>query len=146
MTITPFDIAQRFIGVKEVAGAVSNPLILAMLQLHDDWPKDDAVPWCSAFVNWIAWLLGLPPSNSLAARSWLAVGRSVTLEDAKIDSDIVVLEREGAGETGGHVGFFAGLEARDSGEVVLVLGGNQHDAVNVSAFPRSRVLGVRRLA
>jgi uncharacterized protein (TIGR02594 family) len=136
--MTAFDLAQRFVGVKETPGATSTPLVLAMLQLDGDWPKDDAVPWCSGFCNFVAWLLRLPRSKSLAARSWLEVGRPITLEEARAESDIVVLERDG----GGHVGFFAGL----ANEQVLLLGGNQKDAVNVSAFPRARVLGVRRLA
>jgi len=41
----------------------------------------------------------------------------------------------------GHVGFFAGV----SGGSILVLGGNQSDAVNVKAFPADSVLGIRRL-
>lgn len=141
MTVTAFDLAQRFVGVKEAQGAASTPIVLAMLQLDGDWPKDDAVPWCSAFVNFVAWLLRLPRSKSLAARSWLTVGRAVSLEDARPGSDIVVLERDG----GGHVGFFAGVERGITGDVVHVLGGNQHDAVNVSAFAKARVLGIRRL-
>jgi hypothetical protein len=51
MNITAFDLAQRFVGIKEIAGSVSNPQILAMLKLDDDWPKDDSVPWCSG-VGW----------------------------------------------------------------------------------------------
>ena len=31
--MTPFDQAQRFIGVKETPGAVDNPLIVAVLRL-----------------------------------------------------------------------------------------------------------------
>ncbi len=138
MNITAYDLAQRFVGVKETPGATSTPLVLAMLQLDGDWPKDDAVPWCSAFANFIAWLLRLPRSKSLAARSWLQVGRPISLEEATPANDVVILSRAG----GGHVGFFAGLQDDD----VLVLAGNQSDAVNVSVFPRDRVLGVRRLS
>ncbi len=138
ITITPYDLAQRFVGVKETPGATSTPLVLAMLQLDDTWPASDAVPWCSAFTNWIAWLLRLPRSKSLAAKSWLTVGRPITLEEAQPDSDIVVLTRLG----GGHVAFFAGLQGDD----VLLLGGNQKDSVCVEAFPKADVLGVRRLS
>jgi uncharacterized protein (TIGR02594 family) len=132
-----FLLAQRFVGTKEVPGLASNPLVLAMLQLDAQWPTDDTTPWCSAFLNWICWLLRLPRSKSLAARSWLGVGQAVRLEDAVVGNDIVVLERG----SGGHVGFYAGMESGN----VLLLGGNQHDAVNVSPFARDRVLGVRRL-
>lgn len=137
MTLTAYDVAQRFVGVKETPGATSTPLVLAMLQLDGAWPKDDAVPWCSAFVNFIAWLLRLPRSKSLAARSWLDVGVPIDIERARPGSDVVILSRDG----GGHVGFFAGYD----GKIVHLLGGNQSDAVNVTGFPASRVLGVRRL-
>lgn len=137
IVLTPYHLAERFAGVKETAGATSTPIVLAMLQLTDAGVRDDEIPWCSAFVNWIAWLLELPRSRSLAARSWMNVGTPVRLEDARVDDDVVILER-GAG---GHVGFFAGRD----GDNVLILGGNQRDAVNVSGFPSARVLGVRRL-
>ena len=137
MQVTAFDIAQRFVGIKEVQGTASNPFILAMLKLDGDWPQNDEVPWCSAFANLICWLLHLPRSKSLAARSWLDVGFAVELDAAQVGFDVVVLSREG----GGHVGFYAGRQGGD----VLLLGGNQKDSVNVSPFPTSRVLSVRRL-
>lgn len=43
---------------------------------------------------------------------------------------------------GGHVGFVVGMTAAGN---LLVLGGNQDDAVNVKAFPLSRVTGYRWL-
>jgi len=139
MEMTPFRLAQRFVGVKETPGAASNPLVLAMLRLDDTWPASDAVPWCSAFVNFIAWLSRLPRTKSLAAASWLQIGQALELQDARVGFDVVILERDG----GHHVGFYAG---RDDKGKVLLLGGNQADAVNVSAFEVAKVLGVRRLA
>lgn len=139
MTIDPFTLATRFVGVKETPGVHSTPVVLAMLKLDDPWPQDDAVPWCSAFVNTICWLLRLPRSKSLAAKSWLAIGAGVELEEAVVGYDVVVLTRDG----GGHVGFFAG---RSGLTHVLVLGGNQHDAVSVAPFPVSSIVGVRRLS
>jgi uncharacterized protein (TIGR02594 family) len=126
----------------------STPMVLAMLQLDNAWPAGDHVPWCSAFTNFVAWLLRLPRSKSLAARSWLMVGRPVPLNEAKAGYDVVVLKRGKDPQPGpevieapGHVGFFAGLE----GDVVLVLGGNQGDRVSVERFDAASVLGVRRL-
>lgn len=151
MKITAFDLAQRFVGVKETAGAQSNPLVLAMLQLDAKWVKDDATPWCSAFANAICWLLRLPRSKSLAARSWLTVGQAIGLDQAVPGFDIVVLTR-GVGQPGpdvldapGHVGFFAGVERGRVVDYVLVLGGNQGDAVSVQRFPAEQILGLRRL-
>ena len=115
--ITPYDIAQRFIGISEVSGPTSNPHILAMLQLDMDWPEGDEVAWCSAFMNYITWLLRLPRSKNLLARSWLLVGKSKSLDEAEIGFDVVVLKRGSGGQPGpdvidapGHVGFYAGTE------------------------------------
>lgn len=150
MDVTAFSLAQRFVGLKEAAGPTSNAHVLAMLQLDAGWPKDDATPWCSAFVNYIAWLLRLPRSKSLAARSWLTVGTPIDARDASPGFDVVILKRgtdDGPDvlDAPGHVGFFAGLEG-ERGEWVQLLAGNQGDAVTVQRFPFARVIGVRRLA
>lgn len=154
MEVTAYDLAQRFVGTKEVSGATANPTILSMLRLDDAWPADDSVPWCSAFVNYIAWLLRLPRSKNLAARSWLAIGVPVSLDDARVGFDVVVLKR-GDHDAGsdvvhadgtfppGHVGFFSHYDAFNNR--VQVLGGNQHDAVSLQVFPVTKVLGVRRI-
>ncbi|KPK74251.1 MAG: hypothetical protein AMJ84_00240 [Acidithiobacillales bacterium SM23_46] len=148
MNVTAFDIAQRFTGIQEVGGSVDNPQILAMLKLDNSWPENDEVPWCSAFVNYIAWLLRLPRSKDLRARSWLSVGKGITLEQAEPGFDIVILKRGQGDQPGpevidapGHVGFYAGR----SDALIEVLGGNQSDTVKVSRYASSRLLGVRRL-
>jgi len=142
-----YELAQRFIGLKEVAGKVSNPAILAMLRLDNQWPEDDAVPWCSAFLNYIAWLLRLPRSKSLRARSWLFVGHPVSLLQAEPGFDVVIFSRGKIPQPGpdilgapGHVGLFAGV---DKG--IVTLGGNQGDAVSLAIYPTETLLGVRRL-
>ena len=138
MTITALDVARRFIGLKEAPGVASSYLVMAMLRLDMTWPQGDDVPWCSAFVNFVCWILGLPRSKSLAARSWLAIGTLVpTIKEAVAGFDVVILTRDG----GGHVGFYVGHDAA----TVQLCGGNQHDAVNVSNFPLTQVLGIRRL-
>ncbi len=134
-------VAARFLGIREAAGATHSPQIMAMLHLDSNWPSGDEVPWCSAFCNYVAWLLDLPRSKSLAARSWLSVGRPVTLADAQCGNDIVVFSR-GNNPAQGHVAIFDRLD----GDGVFVLGGNQGDAVTVARYPVDRVVGVRRLA
>jgi uncharacterized protein (TIGR02594 family) len=144
--MTAFALAQRFIGVKEAPGIGNNPIVQTMLAL--DAPEDyaDAVPWCSAFVNFIAWMLRLPRSKSLRARSWLLVGRPVPLREATIGFDVVIFNRGGIHDpdviaSPGHVGFFAGIEQ----DKIVVLGGNQSDSVSLARYNVSDVLGVRRL-
>jgi len=148
LEITAFDLAQRFVGVAEIPGTLSNPMILSMLRLDQQWPTGEEVAWCSAFVNFIAWELRLPRSYSLAARSWLNIGQEVDLKNAEVGFDVVILKR-GTGEqpgpdvihAPGHVGFFAG----SSGNSIMVLGGNQGDAVNVKIFPQAQILSIRRI-
>jgi len=148
MTRTPYQVAIRFLGLQEVPGPESDPLVLTMLQLDGDWPKDDAVPWCSAFLNWVFWILALPRSRHLRARSWLEVGEEIPLDQALPGYDVVVFSRGEGKQPGpdvidapGHVGLFAGLD----GDQVLVLGGNQGDRVSIAPRSRSKLLGVRRV-
>lgn len=154
MLVTAYWLAQRYIGLAEVAGETSNSYaIMDMLRRDQSWPKNDETPWCSAFVNHIAWLLRLPRSKSLRARSWLQVGEPVKLEDAEPGFDVVILKRGSGEQPGpevinapGHVGFFGGLEKGVIEDRVMVLGGNQKNSVNVTSYPIDRVLGVRRLS
>jgi len=146
ITITPYQLAQRFLGMSEVSGGVDNPQILSMLRLDAKWPSHDEVPWCSAFVNYICWLLRLPRSKDLRARSWLKVGYAP--QEAASGFDVAILQRGNGPQPGpeiidaqGHVGFFSGFEK----DTVRILGGNQGNAVNIKSFPDSRVLGIRRL-
>jgi len=146
--ITAFDLAQRFVGISGVEGTASNPHVLAMLRLDEAWPENDEVPWCSAFMNYVAWLLRLPRSKRLRARSWLLVGQSIALEEALPGFDVVILKRGGGNQPGpevieakGHVGWYAGTE----GDRVLLLGGNQSNSVSIARYPKNRILGIRRL-
>ena len=147
METSAYRIAERFVGVKEVAGAVHNPQIVAMLRLDTPAINSDEIAWCSAFVNYVAWLLRLPRSKSLAARSWLTVGTPVPLSEAKTGQDVVIIRRgtthgpEVVSGAPGHVGFFAGLE----GDRILILGGNQGNQVSIARFPAEDLLGIRRL-
>jgi uncharacterized protein (TIGR02594 family) len=152
LSITPFQLAERFVGIREIPGSKYNPEILSMLRLDADWPEDDSVPWCSGFVNYIMWILRLPRSKSLRARSWLNIGRPVTLTEAQVGFDIVILSRGSLPQQGpenttapGHVGFYAGNQNRLDGDVVYLLGGNQNDEVNLRSYSYKRVLGIRRV-
>lgn len=143
-----FIMAERFVGIQELPGDEDNPFIMSMLRLDNSWPQHDETPWCSGFVNYIAWLLRLPRSKSLMARSWLNVGMPISLDDARPGFDVCILKRGRGKQPGptvikapGHVGFYAGTV----GTKVFLLGGNQSDGVNVAGYAKSRLLGVRRL-
>lgn len=140
MEVTALSMARRFLGVKELAGEHSNPLVLAMLKLDNNWVADDETPWCSAFVNFIAFLLDTPRTHSLAARSWLQLNTAIRLSEVRAGWDVVVLSR-GANPTAGHVGFYVAHSA----STVSLLGGNQGDSVSVATFDIARIVGIRRL-
>lgn len=94
-------------------------------------------PWCAAFVNGVLGAQGVKGTGSLAARSFLNFGMAT---DKPKPGDIVVLSR-GGNSSQGHVGFFQGYDENGN---VLVLGGNQGNAVSVSSFNSDKVLGFRR--
>ena len=148
MYITAYDLARRYLGVEEIPGEEHHPLILWWHSLTTLKATADEVPWCSAFVNGIAWELDLPRTDSAAARSWLRVGKEIPLDEAKPGFDIVVFKRGGGGQPGpevldapGHVAFYS----QHDNFFVDVLGGNQGNKVSISSYERGRILGVRRL-
>lgn len=150
MVVSLYDIAARYIGIKGIAGSSDHPLIQWWLSLCGfGFDAHDEVPWCSAFINGMAWQIDLPRSKSAAARSWLMVGARVPSNSAPVAQvgAIVVLSR-GSNQPGpevinapGHVGLFHSYE----GETVRLLGGNQSDGVSIASFPKSAILGIRQL-
>ena len=128
-------------GVKEIPGDINNQQILEYFKISGhSWVKDDdTYSWCAAFLNWVAITCGYESTSTLLARDWLKVGKSTT--EPKV-GDVVVLWRISKDSLYGHVGFYIG-ESTDG--YVYVLGGNQSNMVNISLYPKYRVLGYRRL-
>ena len=133
--------ALSFAGIREVRGAKANPVIVDMLRRLLPWAKSDETPWCSAFVNEVAFQCNWHVDINAAARSWLKVGKLVTDLDDALPGNIVILHRGNPKSWTGHVGFYCRHNAR----YVWLLGGNQGNSVSIRAYPRSRILGVRRL-
>jgi len=143
--MTLYGLAQRFVGeLRELTGDSHDPFIQWCFTKCGYGPETpDETPWCSAFVNGVAWLARLPRSKSAAARSWLTVGIAIdTLRTAQV-GDVVILKR-GTNPMQGHVGFYAGGYDPTTGSFAL-LGGNQGNAVTVATFKEADVLGIRRL-
>lgn len=128
--------AWREFGEAEHAGARENPRIVAMFREvgHPDVERDE-VAWCAAFCGACLERAGIASTRSLLARSYLKWGAS--LLDPRVGA-IAVLSR-GADPGKGHVGFWLG----ETDDDVILLGGNQKNAVSVARFPKSRVLALR---
>ncbi|MCW9709090.1 TIGR02594 family protein [Fodinibius salsisoli] len=134
-------IASGELGITEIAGSTDNERILQYAEdIGQTWINDDETPWCSIFMNWVALKAGSERSNSAAARSWLNVGFSVANPEP---GDIVVYWRGHPDSHQGHVGIFMGFSNDHSR--IYTLGGNQNNAVSISAYPADRLLDFRRL-
>jgi len=137
--MTPFDIAQGYIGLTEGPGPTDNPKIIEMYaSVGHDWVEHDSVAWCAAFVGHCLEKAGIRSTRKLNARSYLDWGVPVEVTDAQ-QGDIGVIPR-GSSSWQGHVFFIDRIE----GAWVWGLGGNQDDAVNIKRYPVSKLLGVRR--
>lgn len=134
-------IAFNELGTEEIVGKKHNPEVLK-------YAKDtkiagittDEIPWCSTFVNWVAWKAGLQFSGKANARSWLNIGTKVTMPEP---GDIVVFWRESPQSWKGHVGVFLGFSADK--KRVYCLGGNQGNRVSISGYRANTVLSYQRL-
>ena len=144
MSRAAFDIAVHELGTAEIYGDNHNDRIIEYHQTTSLKATSDEVPWCASFVNWCLKKAGYQGTNSARARSFLAWGQEISLEEAR-RGDIVVLSRGshrngGVNPAFGHVGFFAGREQ----ESVLLLGGNQSNKVSLSPYPTHRIISIRR--
>lgn len=134
-----YKIAEKEIGVTEVVGDIHNPRILEYFKkVGHSWVKDDELAWCAAYLGWVLEEAGISSTKKLNARSYLDWGVEVSNPKR---GDIVVFWRGDKNGPYGHVGFFHSFD--DNGDI-LVLGGNQANMVNISTYPKYRLLGFRR--
>lgn len=125
--------ARADIGQRETLGPNDSPWIRRMLQrLGATWLLGQ--PWCGGAVA--VWMRADGcniPQHWYRARAWADWGQRL---ERAAHGCVVVLSRAG----GGHVGLLVGEDAAGR---LLLLGGNQGDAVNVRAFSRDRVIAYR---
>lgn len=131
-------VALQVYGVHGIAGALHNPIILWFFKMSSNsWVNDDETPWCAAFVNWVLKQTNRNINGSLSARSFLTYGTAISKPQFGC---IVVFWRDNIAGPYGHVGFFV----KEEGDSLYILGGNQSNSVNITKFPKSRVLGYRK--
>lgn len=162
----PLPIALQYLGVNEsdpegteLRAEIWDNVFGADSSESDKFTKENQA-WCAGFVNHILKKAGADSlqTNDIydqgRAKEYLGLGEKVSdLSDAKMGDLVVkmamVNERDKNGKPTGkkkpqyHVGFFSGYDS-ETGQV-LILGGNQDDQVNVTAYPESQVQGVRRI-
>lgn len=128
--------ARQEIGVSEIAGKQHSKRVLSYWELAKLSFSDDETPWCAGFVGAMLEDCGIKSTRSGMARSYQTWGQPCGL----LAGAIVVFWRGSKSGTSGHVGFVVG---KDQDGNVMVLGGNQSDAVNIKPFDTGRILAFR---
>jgi uncharacterized protein (TIGR02594 family) len=128
--------ARQEIGVREIPGPKHNARILGYWERAKLPFRDDETPWCAGFVGAMLEDCGIISTRSGMARSYQRWGQPCRA----VPGAVVVFWRGSKTGPSGHVGFLTG---RDQSGNLMVLGGNQGDAVNIKPFSSSRVLDYR---
>lgn len=130
-------VALSYLGLAEYPGNKHNKKILEW------WSKirapftDDETPWCAGYVGGVLEECQIKSSRSAAARSYTKWG--FELSGPAVGAIVVFWRRKPDGWSG-HVGFVIG---KDQANNLMVLGGNQGNAVSIRPFDVSRVLSYR---
>ena len=131
-------IANSYLGQAEKKGPQHNAHVLKWWKNIGAPFKDDETPWCGAFVGGVLVEAGIKPvAGGASARAWLKL--PVKLDKPAVGS-VVIFWRGSKKAASGHVGFVVGKDKRGN---LMVLGGNQGDAVTIKPFSTDRVLGYR---
>lgn len=129
------DQARKYIGLTEISDTWHNTKIV---EWWNGLFRDDETPWCGAFVAGVLRECGMDVAKGFAgARNWLKFGLEI---DKPAYGCIVIFWRGKRSGWSGHVGFVVGKDRLGN---LMVLGGNQGNAVNIKPFATTRVLGYR---
>lgn len=137
LLLKAYRLAQDEVGTKEIPGPQHNEEIVDWAaDVGHAWVRDDETAWCASFVGAMLEKAGLRSTRKLNARSYMEWGQPTTKPQA---GDLVIFWRKSPSHWTGHVGFFVKRE----GDRIMVLGGNQSNAVNTAWYPAGRLLGFR---
>lgn len=128
--------ARQEIGVSEIHGSKHSAKVLGYAERAKLYWSDDETPWCSSFVSACLEDVGIKSTRSGMARSYENWGQPCKA----IPGAIVTFWRGSKSSGSGHVGFVVG---KDQNGNIMVLGGNQSDAVNIKPFSTDRVTSYR---
>jgi uncharacterized protein (TIGR02594 family) len=127
----------NLIGTKERPGSGDNEVII-------DWAKDeggaiakeydhDSIPWCALFADHCLRLADIKGPGTLWA---LDFGNPSKWPAVKLAGPAVGAFAPMLRNGGGHIGIVAG---KDQNGNIMLLGGNQTDAVNIKPFASTRL-------
>lgn len=134
-----FVLALKEVGTKEIVGTKHNPKILQYFkETGHSWVKNDELAWCSAFFNAMQKRAGLPYTGKLNARSWLTIGEQIQTPQLGC---AVIFWRKGKNSPYGHIAYFVSETPTE----INVLGGNQNNRVQISAYRKDRLLQYRKI-
>jgi len=137
-----YQMAEQFIGVKEVPGPEHNPTIVGWLKRFaknlGKWGKGrDETAWCAVFVSMVLQRCGIEGTNHALASKYATWGKP-----AKPDKGVVIVikrKKEGPdSRTGSRAGYHVGFLNRITKRYYVILGGNQSNRVRVSYFPKAK--------
>lgn len=123
----------RRMGLHEVRDKAK---LIDFLKIGKFLGDPSSLPWCGDMVeSCIAKTLPseLLPSNPFFAQNWSKFGRDT---GSPIVGAVGVIKWSASS---GHVGFVAGVD----GTKVVLLGGNQSNAITLASFPRSKFIAFR---
>jgi len=128
------EIAESYLGLKEIKGVRHNPTILGWLRDFGKnigrWGKSrDETPWCAVFVSHVLASAGYATTESALAASYATYGKPSKL----IPGAVIVIKRKKTGAdsaTGSRAGYHVGFLLRASRGRYYILGGNQGNSVS----------------
>ncbi|WP_319528995.1 TIGR02594 family protein [uncultured Cohaesibacter sp.] len=129
-------VGRSYLGLKEYKGNRHNPKILEWWQLIRMPFTDDETAWCAGYVGGVLEECGIRSTRSAAAKSYFWNRWGQVLSGPCVGA-IVVFWRKTPDGKYGHVGIVVG---RDRYGNLMVLGGNQGDAVSIKPFSVDRVV------
>lgn len=130
-------------GVQEMSGAEMSERIrqYAIATGLEKVYTNDEIAWCALFASFVCRECNCIAPKTLGAIDFMNYGKHIFLEEAE-QGDIVIFFRDGLESWKSHVSFFVAKR----GDKIFVLGGNQSNEVNISAYPASKLRGIRRLS
>jgi uncharacterized protein (TIGR02594 family) len=131
---TPFDVARYFLSDKVdehyreqwPKAAAWNPVIVEFFKATNFEASNDMVAWCAAFVNWCFVQSHRSGSGSASSQSFLDKTKFAQTDSPKVGDLVVFTCRRISDDTPIGLGHVAFVSAIPAGNMLKVVGGNQH--------------------